>query len=146
MNNKKLAMACDHAAYEMKEQIKHWLIDEGFEITDFGTHSSNACDYADYAHPLANAIENGEFERGITLCGSGNGIAMTVNKHKTIRAGLCWTEEISRLARAHNNANVCSIPSRFVSFNTAKAIVIAFLNTTFDGGRHLTRINKIPIF
>jgi ribose 5-phosphate isomerase B len=145
MNNRNLAIACDHAAYEMKEQIKAWLTNEGWIIKDFGTNNANSCDYADFAHPLAYAIEKGEFERGITLCGSGNGITMTVNKHQGIRAALCWTEEISILARSHNNANVCSMPARFISLDTAKAIVTAFLNTEFEGGRHLTRINKIPV-
>ena len=112
-------------------------------MIDFGTHSSESVDYADYAHPLAEAVENKQCDLGITICGSGNGITMTVNKHQGIRAALCWTSEISRLARAHNNANICSLPGRFVSVEEAKNIVDVFLSTPFEGGRHEQRIQKI---
>lgn len=143
MNAKKIAIGSDHAGFELKEIIKQYLIDKGLEVIDFGTHSSESVDYADYAHPLANAIEAGSCDAGITICGSGNGINMTVNKHRGIRAALCWLPEISRLARAHNDANVCTLPGRFVSMETAKEIIDLFLSTPFDGGRHLQRIQKI---
>jgi ribose 5-phosphate isomerase B len=142
---KKIGIACDHAGYEMKEEIKKWLFDEGYELKDFGTHSNASCDYPDFAHPLAVSVESGEVNYGISFCGSGNGINMTVNKHSEIRAALCWNTEISRLARQHNNANICSLPARFISFKEAQDIVETFLNTEFEGGRHLNRINKIPI-
>lgn len=145
MSGVKIGIASDHAGYRMKEVIKHWLKDKGYELVDFGTFSEESTDYPDYAHKLANAVENKEVDKGISLCGSGNGINMTVNKHQGIRAALCWNEEISRLARAHNDANICSLPARFISDEEAKKIVDTFLNTTFDGGRHLTRINKIPL-
>jgi ribose 5-phosphate isomerase B len=140
-----LGIACDHAGYELKEIIKSWLKVKGYEIKDFGAFSSESSDYADFAHPLAKAIENSEVNLGISICGSGNGINMTVNKHQGIRAGVCWNKEISRLARAHNDANICSLPARFVSVEEAKEIVNTFLSTEFDGGRHQTRIEKIPI-
>ncbi|MGC8824876.1 MAG: ribose 5-phosphate isomerase B [Bacteroidales bacterium] len=141
----KIGIASDHAGYRMKEVIKRWLQEKGYEIVDFGTYSDESTDYPDYAHKLANAVENKDVDKGISLCGSGNGINMTVNKHQGIRAALCWNEEISRLARAHNDANICSLPARFISEEEAKKIVDTFLNTAFDGGRHLTRINKIPL-
>ncbi|MCD7709800.1 MAG: RpiB/LacA/LacB family sugar-phosphate isomerase, partial [Porphyromonadaceae bacterium] len=112
---------------------------------DFGTCSAESCDYADYAHPLALAIEKGECYPGVAICGSGNGIGMTLNKHQGIRAALCWTEEISRLARQHNDANVCVMPARFIDIDTARRIVEAFFHTGFDGGRHQRRIDKIPV-
>ena len=141
---KKIGIASDHAGFEMKENVKKWLVSEGKEIVDFGTHSSESTDYADYAHPLANAVENKEVDFGISLCGSGNGINMTVNKHQGIRAALCWNSEISCLARSHNDANICSIPSRFVSQQEAHEIIEIFMNTEFEGGRHQNRIDKIP--
>jgi ribose 5-phosphate isomerase B len=144
-NEKKLILASDHAGFEMKEKVKEYLVEKGFEVVDVGTYTAESCDYPDYGHKLAEYIENKIVDRGISFCGSGNGINMTVNKHKDIRAALCWNEEISRLARAHNDANVCSIPARFIDFETAKKIVDTFLNTSFDGGRHLNRINKIPL-
>ena len=142
---KKIGLACDHAGFEMKEFLRKWLSTEGFELVDFGTFSNDSTDYADYAHPLANAVEKSEVEIGISLCGSGNGINMTVNKHQGIRAALCWNKEISELARLHNDANICSIPARFVSEELAKDIVSVFIKTTFEGGRHINRINKIPL-
>ena len=140
-----LGIASDHAGYELKEILKSWLKIKGFDLKDFGTFSSESSDYADFAHPLANAVENSEVNVGISICGSGNGINMTVNKHPGIRAAVCWNKEISRLARAHNNANICSLPARFVSVDDAKDIVETFINTEFEGGRHQTRIEKIPI-
>ncbi|HAN18974.1 MAG: ribose 5-phosphate isomerase B [Bacteroidetes bacterium GWC2_33_15] len=145
MGNKLLAIASDHAGFEFKEKLKEYLLAKDYLIKDFGTYSSESSDYPDYAHPLAEAVEKGECEFGITLCGSGNGINMTANKHQGIRAALCWNSEISELARLHNNANVCSIPARFVNFKLVKQIVDIFLNTQFEGGRHLRRIEKIPV-
>jgi ribose 5-phosphate isomerase B len=140
----KIAVASDHAGFEAKEQIVSYLKDKGYTITDFGTNSPESMDYPDTAHPLAEAVEKKEYDFGITLCGSGNGINITANKHQGIRAALCWNVEISKLARQHNNANICSLPARFISIDLAKQIVDAFLNTDFEGGRHQIRIDKIP--
>ena len=141
----KIAIASDHAGFEMKQKVLFWLTNNNYEVKDFGTYSLESADYPDFAHPLALALENREFIFGITLCGSGNGINMTANKHQKIRAALCWTSEISALARLHNDANVCSIPARFVSENEAIEIVKTFLLTTFEGGRHQKRVDKIQI-
>ncbi len=143
--SKKIALACDHAGFSTKEQIKAYLLQNGFEIVDFGTDSEESVDYPDFAHPLSLAVENKEVDFGITLCGSGNGISMTANKHQGIRAALCWNEEITKFARLHNDANVCSIPARFVSGEDAIAILKVFMNTKFEGGRHIQRIEKMPI-
>ena len=140
-----IAIANDHAGFEMKKIIMEHLKSRGYKISDFGSHNTDTVDYPDFAHPLANAIESGEYEFGISFCGSGNGINMVTNKHLGIRAALCWTEEIAELARKHNNANVCSVPARFVDQETAINIVDTFLTTNFDGGRHIRRIEKIPI-
>jgi len=145
MTFKKVAIGCDHAGYELKIILKEYLQNKGIEVVDFGTNSSDSVDYADYAHPLANAIETGKCEIGFTICGSGNGINITANKHQGIRAALCWIPEISMLARAHNNANICSLPGRFISVEDAKKVVDLFLETPFEGGRHERRINKIPL-
>ncbi len=141
---KKLAFACDHAGYETKNFLIKQL--EGqYEIKDFGTYSDESVDYPDYAHPMAAAVEAGEFDFGVSLCGSGNGINITVNKHQGIRSALCWIPEIARLARFHNDANICAIPARFVSLKEAKEILETFLSADFEGGRHIQRINKIPL-
>jgi len=140
-----VGIAADHAGFEYKEKLKGDLKEEGYEIKDYGTYSAESTDYPDFAHPLASAVEKGEHRFGITLCGSGNGINMTANKHCGIRAALCWNQEISELARLHNDANICSLPSRFVDYNLAKDIAKIFLNTKFEGGRHLRRIEKIPV-
>ncbi|HBF87980.1 MAG TPA: ribose 5-phosphate isomerase B [Bacteroidales bacterium] len=145
MKTKKIGMACDHAGYEYKEKIKEMLQNQGFLIEDFGTYSTDSCDYPDFAHKLAFAVENKTVAFGISLCGSGNGINITANKHQGVRSALCWTEEISRLARLHNDANICAMPARFISFDEAKKIIYAFMNTSFEGGRHTTRIEKIPV-
>jgi len=145
MNWKKVGIACDHAGYELKEEIKEYLSSKGIEVEDFGTYSSESVDYADFAHPLADSVEDGTNELGFTICGSGNGINMTINKHQGIRGALCWTSEISMLARLHNDANICSMPGRYVSVEEAKKIVDLFLTTEFEGGRHINRINKIPV-
>ncbi len=139
-----IGLAADHAGYDLKEIVKSFLLQKGIECKDFGTYSSQSSDYTDYAHPLALAVENKEVQLGISLCGSGNGINMTVNKHAGIRAALCWNKEISVLARLHNNANICSLPARFVSAEEAKEIVSVFIKTDFEGGRHQLRIDKIP--
>lgn len=137
----KIAIGGDHAGFEYKEVLKEFLKD--YEVRDFGTHSLDSVDYSDFAHPLAAAVENGEFTYGILLCGSANGVAITANKHAGIRAGLCWENEVASLVRKHNNANVLCIPARFVSEELAKEITTTFLNTEFEGGRHQTRVNKI---
>ncbi len=141
---KKIAMCSDHAGYELKSIIQGYLESQGIQYTDFGTNSTNSCDYPDFAHPCANAIENEDCFPGIAMCGSGNGIQMTLNKHQGIRAALCWTVELAKLARQHNNANVLVLPARFIEPTLALDIVDAFLNTEFEGGRHINRINKIP--
>ena len=141
----KIGIACDHAGFEYKEKLLPLLEKKGFEPVDFGTHSADSCDYPDFAHPLGEAIDKGELELGISLCGSGNGIAMTLNKHPKVRAALCWDPELAKLAKAHNNANVLSLPARFISFKAAVKILEAWLETSFEGGRHLRRINKIPL-
>lgn len=145
MKNKKIALAGDHAGYFLKEKIKKYLISEKFEIKDFGSFSDESVDYPDYAHPLAIAVSNGDFDFGISICGTGNGINMAVNKHQGIRGAICWNEEISKLARKHNDANICALPGRFVSESEALLIIKTFINTDFDGGRHKKRIDKIPL-
>ena len=145
MSDKRLiGMAADHAGFEMKEFIKKQLIANGCEVKDFGTYSAESSDYADFAHPLATAVENGECYPGIAACGSGNGINMTMNKHRDIRSALCWNKEVAYLARAHNNANVLALPGRLLNEEEIYEILVTFLNTPFEGGRHERRINKIP--
>lgn len=135
----------DHAGYEMKTVIEGYFESMGIEFKDFGTYSADSCDYADFAHPCALAVEAGEVYPAIALCGSGNGIGITLNKHQGIRAALCWNVELAELARRHNNANVLVLPARFIDSVTAINIVEKFLNTPFDGGRHERRIEKIPV-
>ncbi|MCK5820822.1 MAG: RpiB/LacA/LacB family sugar-phosphate isomerase [Bacteroidales bacterium] len=141
----KLGMASDHAGYNLKIWLKEKLKETGYEVRDFGCNSDESCDYPEFAHPLAEALEKREIDMGFSLCGSGNGINMVVNKHSGIRSAICWSDEITRLARSHNDANICAIPSRFVEYEQAWKMVKIFLETDFDGGRHLRRINKIPI-
>ncbi len=143
--DKKVALCSDHAGYELKSVIESWLESRGIGFEDFGTHSSESCDYADFAHPCAAAVEEGKCYPGIAMCGSGNGIAMTLNKHQGIRAALCWTVELARLARQHNDANVLVLPARFIPAELALEIVGTFLETPFEGGRHIARITKIPV-
>lgn len=145
MENKKIAMACDHAGFQMKEFIKNKFVESGYEVTDFGTNSDASVDYPDFAHQVGKAISNNDFPLGFVLCGSGNGVNMTVNKHKGVRSALCWNEEIARLARAHNNANICALPARFIPADEAWRIAKTFLATEFEGGRHENRINKIDL-
>ncbi|MCF0213971.1 MAG: ribose 5-phosphate isomerase B [Muribaculaceae bacterium] len=140
-----IAICSDHAGYEMKSVIEGYLEARELPFKDFGTYSEDSCDYPDFAHPCALAVEKGECYPGIAMCGSGNGISMTLNKHQGIRAALCWTPELARLARQHNNANVLVLPARFIDQVTALEIVDAFLATDFEGGRHQRRIDKIPV-
>lgn len=142
---KKVGIASDHAGYEMKEFVVGYLQAKGFEVYDFGTHSPESVDYADFGHPLAEAVEQGEVDCGVGLCGSGEGISMTLNKHQGIRAGLCWLPEIAHLIRQHNNANVVVLPARFISNDEAVAILDEYFSTEFEGGRHEARIAKIPV-
>lgn len=141
----KIAMASDHAAYGLKQTIKAYLTSKGYEVTDFGTRTEESCDYADFAHPAALAIERGQCDLGICMCGSGNGIQMTLNKHQGIRAALCWLPELGALARQHNDANVLVLPARFISEHLAVETVDAYLDAVFEGGRHAKRVAKIPV-
>jgi len=141
----KIGIGGDHAGFSYKQIIKEELINKGFEIEDFGPSSEESCDYPDFAHPLAKSIEDGRNQLGIAICGSGNGINMTLNKHQEIRSALCWKEELAVLARQHNNANVVSLPSRFIDIELAKKIVFAFLDASFEGGRHERRVKKIRL-
>lgn len=139
----KLAIGGDHAGYKFKQTLIEQLREQQHEVKDFGTNSEASVDYPDHVHPLAQAVEEKEHDLGILICGSGNGVAITANKHPQVRAALCWTPEIARLARQHNNANILCIPARFVSEETAAEMVEAFLTTPFEGGRHQTRVDKI---
>lgn len=142
---KKIALASDHAGFDLKNSILSYLKAENFEVIDFGCNSDKSCDYADYAHPLAFAVESDQNLAGIVCCGSGNGINMTVNKHQGIRSAICWNREVAELARSHNDANICSLPARFISKEDALDVIRIFLHTDFEGGRHLQRIQKIPL-
>ncbi|WP_438638485.1 RpiB/LacA/LacB family sugar-phosphate isomerase [Muribaculum intestinale] len=142
--SKKVALCSDHAGYELKSIVEGYLTSQGIEYEDFGTFSAESCDYADYAHPCAKAVEEGRCYPAIGICGSGNGINMTLNKHQGIRSAICWEVELARLARAHNDANILVMPARFIEPTLALAIVDEFLATPFDGGRHEKRIAKIP--
>ncbi len=141
----KVAFCSDHAGFELKQHMIEYMKSKGYEPVDFGTYSSESCDYADFAHPAAIAVEKGECAFGIAMCGSGNGISMTLNKHQGIRDALCWLPEIADLARRHNDANIITLPARFVTQVNAEKIVDAYLNAEFEGGRHLRRIEKIPV-
>ncbi len=142
---KTIAIGSDHAGYAHREAIVRMLKRDGYRVIDYGAFGPVSVDYPDYAHPVADDVENGRADLGIVLCGSGNGVAMTANKHQKIRAALAWRREIARLGRAHNDANVLAIPARFVSERLAKDMVRIFLHTPFEGGRHLRRIKKIPL-
>ncbi|MEZ4852075.1 MAG: ribose 5-phosphate isomerase B [Bacteroidia bacterium] len=139
----KIAIAADHAGFEYKEALKAYLEEKGYEVTDYGTHSPESTDYPDYAHPLATAVADGTYPFGVSVCGSGQGMCITTNKHAGVRAALVWNEEISALARQHNNANVLCLPSRFIDLDYAKKLLDIFLNTEFEGGRHQRRVGKI---
>ena len=138
----KLAIGSDHAGFEYKEKLRQ-LFEKQNQVKDFGTYSSDSADYPDFAHPVSSAVENKEFDLGILVCGSANGVAITANKHQGIRAAICWNEELAALARKHNNANVVCIPARFIDLRLAEKIVAKFITTEFEGGRHATRVGKI---
>ena len=142
---KSVGVASDHAGYQMKEFLTGYLAAKGYEVTDFGCSSEERCDYADFAHPLAAAVENGEVAFGLAMCGSGEGMAMTLNKHCGIRAGLAWNTEIAELIKRHNNANVLVLPARFIDNDCALEILQAYLTAEFEGGRHERRIEKIKL-
>ena len=142
----KIGICSDHAGFEYKGRLKAHLESEGYEISDFGTHSTESMDYPDVAHPLAKAVEDGTVDLGIAMCGTGNGMAITLNKHQKIRAGLAWNTEIGELVKKHNNANVLVMPARFIAFEEAVNITETWLNTAFEGGRHQKRIDKIPLW
>ncbi len=142
---KKIGICSDHAGFEYKSKLVGKLKKRGLEVIDYGTYSTGSCDYCDFAHKLAHGIESGEVEAGIALCGTGNGMAMTLNHHPIIRAGLAWNTSIGKLVKQHNDANVLVLPARFISYRMASAIVDAWMDSTFEGGRHLRRIEKIPV-
>ena len=145
LEGKIIALASDHAGFDKKQVIINYFKEKGIQYKDFGCYSAGSCDYPDFAHAIGNVIEKGEYEIGITFCGSGQGISITANKHKNVRSAICWNAEIGALAKQHNDANICSIPSRYVTDQEAIAIVEAYLNAEFEGGRHARRIAKIPI-
>ncbi|MBL4585519.1 MAG: ribose 5-phosphate isomerase B [Flavobacteriales bacterium] len=142
---KRVVISCDHAGFDLKERVKQVLADKGYQVKDFGPATAERMDYPDAIHPLAKAINDGEFELGIIICGSGNGVAMTANKYPNVRAAISWSVEIAELSRLHNDANIISLPARFISEEVALACVNKFLTTEFEGGRHATRVNKIAI-
>lgn len=138
-----IPIASDHAGFELKEIVKNHLVENGFDVKDYGTHSADSCDYPDYAHPIAQAINEGVYKRGIVICGSGNGVQMTVNKYPFVRCALCWNTELASLARQHNDANMVALPARFIPQELALQIVDLFMTTDFEGGRHQRRVEKI---
>lgn len=140
-----IALASDHAGYGLKQQVQLFLEDNGARVKDFGCYSAESCDYPDYAHPLAEAVQKGEVDYGVVICSTGNGITMTANKHQGVRAALCWEPKLAELARQHNNANVLGLPANFIPAPTALDIVRVFFQTDFEGGRHERRVNKIAI-
>ena len=140
-----IGMASDHAGFELKEYIKKELFSMGYDVKDYGTHSEESVDYPDYAHPLASDISDGKLRIGVLICGTGNGISMTANKHRNVRCALCWEPEIARLARQHNDADVLAMPGRFISKEKALESVKVFLDTDFEGGRHQRRVDKINL-
>jgi ribose 5-phosphate isomerase B len=140
---KTIAIGCDHAGFDLKENIKEYLLTKGFSVADYGTNSATSVDYPDIIHPLAFDINRNRFDLGIIICGSGNGVAMTANKYEKVRAALCWNEEIAELARKHNDANIISLPARYLQYDEAISILNKFIITEFEGGRHLIRVEKI---
>ncbi|MEY4702295.1 MAG: ribose 5-phosphate isomerase [Bacteroidota bacterium] len=140
---KSIAIGSDHAGFDYKETLKKHLSEQGFHVSDMGTHDTSSVDYPDFAHPVAKAVESKEAAFGILICGSANGVAITANKHQGVRAAICWGDELSALARQHNDANIICIPARFVSETVAITMVDTFMNTAFEGGRHQNRVNKI---
>lgn len=143
MEVKIIAIGSDHAGYDLKEVIINYLKNKGIEVKDFGPFSDERADYPDYAHPVANEVENNKVDLGILICGSGNGINMTANKHQGIRSALCWREDIAEMARLHNDANIIALPARYISEELALKCVDIFISTAFEGGRHIERVNKI---
>ncbi len=143
MKIKKIAIGGDHGGYEYKDKVISWLETLGYEVKDFGPYKTGAVDYPDHVHPLAEAIENKACDLGVLICGSGNGVAITANKHEGIRAALCWNAELAKLARAHNDANVICIGARFTGLEFAQTMILEFLQMDFEGGRHQTRVDKI---
>ena len=141
--SKPIAIGSDHAGFEYKAALIKWLTGKGFIVKDFGTYSLDSVDYPDFAHPTAASVESGEAAFGILLCGSANGVAITANKHQQVRAGLCWENDVAKLVRLHNNANIICIPARFVALALAEQMIEIFMSTPFEGGRHATRVNKI---
>ena len=144
MEVKTVGVACDHAGFPLKQFVIQYLESKGYQYKDFGTYSDTSCDYPDFAHPLAEAVESGECYPGIAICGSGEGMVMTLNKHQGIRAGLAWDKEVAGLIRQHNNANVLVMPGRFIANKLAETIMDEFFKTPFEGGRHERRVEKIP--
>jgi ribose 5-phosphate isomerase B len=142
---KLIPIGADHAGFQLKELIRQYLLDVGYEVKDFGCFSEESIDYPDYAHPVSEMVQENEGMRGILICGSGNGINMTANKHAGIRSALCWKKEIAELARLHNNANIIALPARFISYEEAREMVEVFLTTDFEGGRHQKRVEKIAL-
>lgn len=145
MEIKIVGLASDHAGFALKQFVKQYLDEKGIAYKDYGTYNTDSCDYPDYGHALARGIENGEVYPGIGICGTGEGISITLNKHQKIRAALCWEPEIAHLSRQHNDANVLVLPGRFMDNDMARKVLDEFFNTEFEGGRHLRRINKIPL-
>lgn len=141
--SKPIAIGSDHAGFDYKEAIKHWLISKGYTVKDFGAPSLDSVDYPDFAHPTASSVESGEAAFGILFCGSANGVAITANKHQQIRAGLAWQNDVASLIRMHNDANIICIPARFVALALAQQMIEVFMSTPFEGGRHATRVGKI---
>lgn len=139
-----IGICSDHAGFELKQKVIAHLRSKGVEVKDFGTYSEESCDYPDFAHPCAQALENGQVEKAVAMCGSGNGIAMTLNKHQGVRAAICWNRELAQLARQHNDANCLVLPARFIPADLALELVDAFFTTDFEGGRHVRRVAKIP--
>ncbi|MBQ2507650.1 MAG: RpiB/LacA/LacB family sugar-phosphate isomerase [Bacteroidaceae bacterium] len=145
MERELIGLASDHAGFKLKQFVKQYLEEKGIPYKDYGTFTEESCNYAEFGHKLGYAIDNGDVKLGIAMCGSGEGISMTLNKHQGIRAGLCWIPEISHLIRQHNNANVLVMPGRFIDNEIARQIMDEFLNTDFEGGRHQVRIDSIPL-
>jgi ribose 5-phosphate isomerase B len=143
--SKTLALGCDQGGFALKESIKIKLAESGYSVRDFGAYTADSIDYPDVVHPIASAVNQGQFPMALLICGSGNGVCMTANKYAGIRAALCWNTELARLARAHNDANILCLPGRFITDNEALSAVKVFLTTEFEGGRHKTRIDKIPL-
>jgi ribose 5-phosphate isomerase B len=141
----KIAIGSDHAGFSLKEILKAYLNNKGFDVKDFGAYSEARADYPDFAHPVASAVEHNEVDRGVLICGSGNGVNITANKHHGVRSALCWNEEIAKLARQHNDANIIALPARYITVEEAEKCIDAFFSTEFEGGRHTDRVKKIEL-